>query len=316
MGHNPRWWRRLIALGATGLALGATALTLSGGLIACSSTSRSASSGTAPVVDPAKPAMPDQPGAGAPGGKAAGNAAGNAPAGKANEVTNIAGQRSIIFTGSITVQVPNVDAAASSVATMAASAAGFVGTDQRQIDADRSTATITLRVPAERFAGIVDAISHLPSGIEKSRQISTQDVTGQVIDLAARIQAQQASVDRVRALMARAQSITDVTGVESELAKREADLESMQAQQRRLTDLTSLSTITAQLLGPAAAAPVKKAATGFPAGLSGGWHAFLAALRVLLTILGAVLPFAITFGGPALRVLWLLRRRTRPRPSP
>jgi hypothetical protein len=298
MGHNPHQWRRAIALVATGLVLG-------GGLIACSGASRSVSSGSAPAVGPAKPAGPDQGGAGAP--------AANAPAGKTNEVTNVTGQRSIIFTGSITVQVPDVDAAAGSLGTMALSAGGFVGTDQRQIDADRSTATITLRVPAERFAGIVDAISKLPHGTEKSRQISTQDVTGQVIDLTARIQAQQASVDRVRALMARAQSITDVTGVESELAKREADLESMQAQQRRLTDLTSLSTITVQLLGPAAAAPAAaKPEKGFLAGLSGGWHAFLAALRVLLVVLGALLPFAVALGVPALLVLWLLRRRTRP----
>ena len=39
------------------------------------------------------------------------------------------------------------------------------------------------------------------------------------------------------------------------LARREADLESMQAQQRNLADLVALSTIAVSLLGPDAAAP-------------------------------------------------------------
>jgi Flp pilus assembly protein TadB len=143
--------------------------------------------------------------------------------------------------------------------------------------------------------------------------VSTQDVTATVIDLAARIQSQQASVDRVRALLARAQSIADITSIESELARRESDLESLKAQQRNLDDLTALSTIAVTLLGPDAATPAapKPAQTGFLAGLKAGWKAFAASVGVLLTVLGAVLPFAVLIGVPLWLALVWRRRRNR-----
>jgi len=151
-------------------------------------------------------------------------------------------------------------------------------------------------------------------GQERSRSISTDDVTATVVDLDARIKTQQASVDRMRDLLAKAQSITDVATVEAELSKREADLESMQAKQRNLADLTALSTITVTLLGKDAVSP-KPPATGFVGGLRHGWHAFLAAIDGLLTVLGALLPFLVVLGVPLL--VWLrLRRRRRAVPPP
>ncbi|WP_231394771.1 DUF4349 domain-containing protein [Micromonospora sp. CNB394] len=59
----------------------------------------------------------------------------------------------------------------------------------------------------------------------------------------------------------------------------------------------------------------EEADLGFLAGLGGGWTAFLASARVLLTVLDAVLPFAVVIGVP----LWLLllrRRRVRARRTP
>jgi Domain of unknown function (DUF4349) len=178
------------------------------------------------------------------------------------------------------------------------------------VDSNRSSATLVLRVPAGRFDATVDAVSHL--GKEINREVSTEDVTAQVIDVASRVKTQQASVDRIRALLAQANSISDIVSLEGELTRREADLESLQAQQRNLSDLTALSTITATLLGPQAA-PVKTEPkqTGFVGGLKAGWHTFQASLRVLLTIIGALLPFLMAIGIPVLIVIWLVRRNAQ-----
>jgi hypothetical protein len=282
-----------IAALLVGAALASTALA------GCSAGSRNtSSSGAAPAADGAKaPAAPNG-GAGATDSLAKG--------GPAQVPTDQPAQRSIIYTGSITVQVDDVPAAAANVAGLARTAGGFVGGDQRQLDADHSTATLTLRVPAEKFSGTLDAVGR--SGHEKSRSVSTEDVTATVIDLDARIKTQEASVARMRDLLAKAQSITDVATVEAELSKREADLESMQAKQRSLADLTSLSTITVTLLGKDAAPP-KPAPTGFVGGLQHGWRAFVAAVDGLLTVLGALLPFLVVLGIPLLVWLRLHRRR-------
>jgi hypothetical protein len=224
-------------------------------------------------------------------------------------------QRSVIYTGAITLRVDDVAGTAVTVEALAVGSGGYVGGDQRQLAGDKSTATLTLRVPAGKFTATMDAIR--TKGHEEHEDVSSQDVTGTVVDLDARIQAQQASVNRVRDLLAKAQSITDIATIESELAKREADLESMQAKQANLTDLAALSTITVELLGPdtAAVAP-KPADKGFVAGLKHGWHAFTASVGVLLTGLGAVLPFLVLVALAGAAAYWWLRRRRRARPDP
>jgi hypothetical protein len=225
-------------------------------------------------------------------------------------------QRSIIHTGDITVRVPDVNQAATQAEALADAAGGYLGGDDRQIDAGQSTATLTLRVSADRFDATLTAIARL--GKEQSRNVSTQDVTSEVIDIAARLRTQQASVARIQALLAKATTIGEIVSIESELTQREADLESLEAQQAKLGDLTTLSTITATLLGPQAQlAVVKKTEhkSGFVAGLSRGWHTFLSSMAWLLTVLGAILPFAIGIALIAWLARFLFRRVQARRPS-
>ncbi|WP_410809879.1 DUF4349 domain-containing protein [Micromonospora sp. 067-2] len=218
-------------------------------------------------------------------------------------------QRAIIYTGTMRVQVDDVDAAARDVAAVVTRAGGFIGGDQRRSANADAVAELQLRVPAAKFAGVVEEIAKL--GEPQSREISTQDVTEETVDLDARIISQRARVDSARRLLARASSITDLVSLENELGRREADLASLEAKKRRLADLTALSTITVSLAGPAAKTAEEKAETGFLVGLKGGWRAFVASLTILLTVLGALLPWLVTLGVPLAVLLLLLRRRRK-----
>ena len=219
-------------------------------------------------------------------------------------------QRSIIYTGSITIRVTDVNQAAAKATSIAAGAGGFVGGDRRDIAGGASDATMVLRIPAEKFQSVVDQLAKT-LGTEEQRGISTEDVTDQVVDLDARIAVQQARVDSGRKLLAQARTLNDLVMLEKEVATREADLASLQAKKRRLADLTALSTITVVLLGPTAAAA---GPPGFLAGFNAGWEALLSSLAVLLTVLGALLPWLITLGLPALAIVFLVRRYRRRRP--
>ncbi len=223
-------------------------------------------------------------------------------------------QRSIVYTGSITVRVEDVDVAAARAAGLATAAGGFVGEDRRNSSDGSGDASLTLRVPAGRFAEVVNQLAGL--GDEETRGISTEDVTEQTVDLDARITVQQARVDSGRRLLAEAKSLNELVMLEKEVATRESDLASLQAKKRRLADLTALSTITVVLLDPDAAAADADGPPGFLAGLSGGWDALRASLAVLVTVLGALLPWLIALGLPAWGVFWAYRRFARRRPSP
>jgi hypothetical protein len=283
---------------------------VAGGCSASESSNSKASSASAPRQDEAQ-------GKDAVGPQAA---LGGATAGKPNSGTPAqltVDSRALIFTGTVTIRVSDIGLAAADVSTLATAAGGFVGGDDRTSDKDRSHARLTLRVPSSRFSDVVTGISKLGrNGRDESRQLSTQDVTDQVTDLDARIATGQASVDRVRELLAKAQNIGEIVALESELSRREADLESLKARKRKLDDVTTLSTVTAVLLGPQAGATAEPGTgTGFLAGLKAGWHAFTSSMGVLLTVLGALLPWLAGLGLPVLVTLWALRRIRRIRGS-
>ncbi|MGA5301557.1 DUF4349 domain-containing protein [Nucisporomicrobium flavum] len=226
-------------------------------------------------------------------------------------------QRSIIYTGSITVRVDDVNTAAARATGIATAAGGFVGGDKRNSNGDQgsSDATLTLRVPAEKFTSVVDQLAGI--GTEEQRGINTEDVTEETIDLDARIATQQARVDSGRKLLAQAKSLNDLVMLEREVATRESDLASLQAKKRRLGDLTALSTITVVLLDPQAVAEEKDddGAPGFLAGLRNGWDGLLASLAVVATVVGWLLPWLLLLALPASAVLWYVRRTRRAQPG-
>lgn len=286
--------------------LAAVAAVATIGLAGCSGggSDGTSSSGAAPAM--------------APGGEKAGGAGPRQAEGQATDTAAKApdlsvDQRSIIYRGSITLRVDNVRQQAARATAIVAGAGGFIGSDKRSSgDADDpGEATMELRVPAERFQSVVDQLAGL--GVEEQRSVNTEDVTEEVLDLAARITSQQARVASGRRLLAQAKDLKDLVMLEGELASRESDLASLQAKQKRLTDLTALSTITVVLLDPAPPGAGRAAESGFLDGLGAGWEALVASLKVLLTIVGAVLPWLIALGLPAYGTVWLLRRMRRGR---
>jgi hypothetical protein len=303
-----RTGRAIAAVLATGVV---AALVLSG----CGGTTNDSGTASRPQREAAdvanKGGAAQAPGAAAPQGT---DTQAKAP------VKVVPDERSIIYTGSITVRATDVNAAASAAATLATGAGGVIAGDERTSDNRRSEAKLVLRVPSDRFNAVLNDLAKLPGGTELKRAVSTEDVTEQVVDVNSRVATAQASVDRVRALLARAGTIGEIVQLEAEVSRREAELESLKARQRKLTDLTALSTITVTLLGEdAPTAGPAEPQTGFMIGLKGGWQAFLASLQVLLTILGALLPWFLALGLPVFALVWLLRRnaaRRRPVPPP
>lgn len=216
-------------------------------------------------------------------------------------------QREIIYTIDLEISTDDVDAAAQRAASVAQAAGGFVAGETTS----NHRSTITLRIPVERHSNAVGELQKLGKVTHRDR--STEDVTQEVVDTESRITSQRESIARIRALLRDATDLSDVIGIEAELARREADLDSLLSQQKQLADLTALATVTATFYGEAAAPEEDEEATGFLAGLDNGWEAFKGTVGVVLTVLGALLPFlgvALLVGAPA----WFWYRRRRPQP--
>jgi hypothetical protein len=255
-------------------------------------------------------------GCSADGDKTARDAAGPAPAPGRQQPGGQPGQqptagepnRAIIHTGKLRVQVKDVDGAADRAVRIAEAAEGYVGSDQRTDDETDVVATVALRIPAAKFTDTVDQVAKL--GKELGRDISAEDVSEPLVDLDARIAGMKASVKRTRALLARAETIADISTIERELTDRESALAELEARKRALSNKVEFSTLTVTFSAKAPASP-PPAELGFTAGLKSGWYAFLLSVRVILTVLGALLPFLIAIAAPTLAVIYLVRRRRR-----
>lgn len=289
MGGNRRRQQRIILL-----ALSLVTVVMAG---ACSASENRSTSDDSKAPDPQAESV-----AQAPAG-AAGNPDTASTDGKRIE-------RSIIYTGSIHLTVGDVDQVASRVVEVATGAGGYVGGDQRSGTGDTSEAELRLRIPAARFSAVLDEIARL--GKANQRDVKTEDVTEETIDLAARIATQRARVASGRKLLARAENLNELITLEGEVAKREADLAALEAKQRRLADLTALSTLTVNL---ARQEPEPEDQTGFLAGWHGGLDALFGTLVVLVTVLGALLPWLLVFGVPLFLLRRWIRRRRAARPA-
>jgi hypothetical protein len=168
-------------------------------------------------------------------------------------------------------------------------------------------ARLVVRVPTDEMTNAMNQFGGV--GKELGRWSSETEVETALVDLESRVATQTASVARVRKLMDQATSIADVVALENELAKREADLESLKAQLDSLAGQAAMATITVVLQTPERVAHLDEE-NGFLGGLRAGWLALVASTTALLTIVGALLPFlfvAAVIGLPLLA--W--RRRVK-----
>jgi hypothetical protein len=228
-----------------------------------------------------------------------------------------------IRTAQLTVAVrgaAHVAQQADQAIAIAERAGGEVDSDDRT-SGRYATATLQLRVPPDALNATLSALSAL--GTEKTRQLSTTDVTQKVADVDSRVASARESIARLRTLYADAHKVADIIAIESELSRREADLESLEAQQHSLARQTSMATIALSLVTaqkkPAPPAKHHKERGGFLGGLQRGWDGFAAAAGWVAAAIGTVLPFLLLLFVVAvgIRLVWpRLPRRHGPTPAP
>lgn len=213
--------------------------------------------------------------------------------------------RHVIYNIDLVIETDDVARAAARAAALAETSGGFVANESAE---GTDSATLTLRIPSARHTTVVRDLEELGEVEHRSR--TAEDVTAEVVDVEARVASQRRSIARIRELLDQASDLSDVVRIESELAGREANLDSLLSRQEQLSSLTTLATVTVTFYKTDRAPEGGPNAVGFMSGLRGGWDAFVATIRVVGAVAGALLPFvaaAALIGIPG----WLLWRRRR-----
>lgn len=133
-------------------------------------------------------------------------------------------------------------------------AAAALGAQVARLEAqEERRAQYLFRVPPEQLDALMDSAAAL--GAVDVRAVSVDDVTEQVVDIEARLVALRASRGRLLQLMEQSGSVGDVIMVERELARVQAELDSLEARLAFFRGRVALSELTVRLdqrivLGP------------------------------------------------------------------
>ncbi len=205
---------------------------------------------------------------------------------------------------------------------VAGSYGGFVASTQAQYGnvtpLSPPSATIVLRVPEASFGSAVTQVQRY--GQATSVNTTSNDVTGQYVNLQARIGAAQASLNQYLNILRQATTIPNILTVQSSIDSIQSNIEQMQGQLNVLDNETAYGTLTVSLTEPGLAKPrpkPKPKPAAKPSGIDDAWRdgvgGFVSGFEWFIRILGPLLITALILAGVLFvgRRSWrLVRRRT------
>jgi hypothetical protein len=225
----------------TGLSLLAGVILL---IVACSGSAAQApftgdsgatSAGGAPqAAASAAPAVGDTSG---------GNSGGSGSQGGGNgDPAALVDETKIVRTGSLQITVADTDKALFGGRDAIRALGGYIGASQQQRTAGKIVATVTYRIPVARWEDALTAIRNL--GTEVGEQTQATEVTGQLVDLDARIRNLKASEIALVGYVEKAPKVSDLLEIQSRLTDTRGEIERLSAQQAILSDQAALGTLT------------------------------------------------------------------------
>ena len=215
----------------------------------------------------------------------------------------------IIRTGNASVQIDSLEIAVAQVRALADRVGGYVANSQIQSgDNQVRSATIELKVPADRFDALVAGLT--PLGKVEYVNISAQDVGEEFTDMTARVANSRRLESRLIELLAtRTGKLSDVLEIERELARVREEIERMEGRLRYLRAHVSTSSLMvtvhekAPIVGDVGSGGVLGDA------FRQAWRNFVNFIAAAIASSGVIVPLgALLFGA-----VWLGRRWWRGR---
>jgi hypothetical protein len=218
-------------------------------------------------------------------------------------------------TGSVDLAIGgSLNAAVSKLTQLTLGEGGFVAKSQLQLgsaaDVSASYGSLVLQVPQPSFSDLLNHVELV--GKETSESSTSTDVTGQYVDLQARISALEASRQQYLTILSKATSIGDILSVQSQLDTIQSQIEQLQGQLDLLNSQTSYATLTVSLSHqghPVPPAPVPSS------GISKAWHdsinGFTSGVEWLVRIAGRTLFVLILIAVVLVVARWVWRASRR-----
>ncbi len=209
----------------------------------------------------------------------------------------------LIRNADLRVEVPSLEPAIDRIRTIAADQNGtMAGLELRAESGSQRTATVTVRVPENRFDATLAAVRAV--GTVRSESVQSQDVTEEYVDLTAKRSSLARQLDQYRRIMENTTGVDQVLKVQEEVERVQLELDRTDGRLRYLESRTDFSRVTLRLEEPA---PLDGGALPSIAEVLGaGVQGFFAVLAGIVIVVIALLPLVLIGGA-----VWYLFRRYR-----
>jgi Domain of unknown function (DUF4349) len=236
----------------------------------------------------------------------------------------------IVRTGTLDLEVTDLAQAIASADSVVTRAGGYVSASTRTVTANDSTTRATYRIPSAAWDTTLGALHALANEV-KGEEIKTEEVTGQVVDLTARISNLRATEAALQAIMAKATKIKDVLDVQGQLTTTRGEIERLVAEKGSLEKQASFGSLAVtfglpvQPEPPATPKPVKAWDPGTDAANATAKLVRIGQRATSVGIWLAIIGLPIAFAAAVLLVLawlvvrlgrWMLARRSEATGSP
>lgn len=217
--------------------------------------------------------------------------------------------RRVIRTAQVSLEVDDLDDAASRLTRLAESAGGFVA-GSSYVQSGTPEGSFVLRVPSPRFADVLSQVETL--GHVLQRRLSGQDVTEEYVDLQARIRNLERYEQRLLAFVDRATKVSDLLAIEQELARVRGEIEMLTGRMRYLDRQVDLATIDVSVREKAKPSSsfwnVDDTLTKIRNAFLATIHQLLRAAEAMAVAISALVPVGVLAA-----VAWMVIRRVRSR---
>jgi hypothetical protein len=148
----------------------------------------------------------------------------------------------IVKTGTLALRVSGIDAALGLAGGKIAALGGYISGSERSGDGDSALATVTYRIPAAHWDEALVALRGVADKVV-SEQTQSAEVTGQVLDLGARIANLEATERSLQAIMDKALKISDVLEVQNQLTDVRGQIEQLETEKKHLEEQSAFGTL-------------------------------------------------------------------------
>jgi hypothetical protein len=161
----------------------------------------------------------------------------------------------IVRTGTLELEVASLSSTVAEAGVVVSTRGGYTSGSTESAASSDASATVEYRIPAAAWDATLDGLRRLATTV-RHQQVETREVSGEVVDLGARIANLRATEGAFQSIMARATKISDVLAVQRQLSATRGEIERLVADKAQLEGRAAYGTLTVTFHLPAPPAVV------------------------------------------------------------